>query len=415
MMCIYHSQSPISLICVAPHKCLRKLCVECLYEHGVDVKLTIPICKFKELITKKLQEHELNGISELKKLREGFKILISQTETIIKKFWEDVKELIKSIFDNIEKENQSFINLINQNENLAESSYTDLNNIVQIFEGNILDDWNKQKNSYLINMMQIKNWIEQGANTISQNFKEKIKEVMKIFKIQKDESLEWQESITEYEGIVWDQNSIASIKRVKFQVIQTKEKEIQYVMNRLLLRKDQIQDTINKPEILINLEQIQHLNWIGDYGKQNQKIGKWTATWKGLILSDVGGYYSNEGKKQGKWIEIFQNYCEFVQVYEVGDYVDGFKKGTWKYIYEDEKIGGGEYNKQGKKNGKWIELGNEFYKYFKLTYNGRYQNGIKVGIWETCLAEQGILYGHNYISMQYQQIINSPFQRWWFI
>ncbi|CAD8120545.1 unnamed protein product [Paramecium sonneborni] len=45
----------------------------------------------------------------------------------------------------IEQENKSYINLFNENQNLAESSYTDLEKLVQILGGNTLNLWNAQK------------------------------------------------------------------------------------------------------------------------------------------------------------------------------------------------------------------------------------------------------------------------------
>lgn len=66
MNCTHH-KNQISLICIAPHKCLykRRLCPECLEEHGVDVKLTVPTNKFQAIVIQKLKEFKLNQTSEL--------------------------------------------------------------------------------------------------------------------------------------------------------------------------------------------------------------------------------------------------------------------------------------------------------------------------------------------------------------
>ncbi|CAD8119208.1 unnamed protein product [Paramecium primaurelia] len=40
------------------------------------------------------------------------------------------------------------------------------------------------------------------------------------------------------------------------------------------------------------MEQIQFLQWQGEYGKTKKKQGKWIATWKEEIIQEVGGYYT---------------------------------------------------------------------------------------------------------------------------
>lgn len=44
--------------------------------------------------------------------------------------------------------------------------------------------------------------------------------------------------------------------------------------------------------------------------------------------------------------------------------------------------GGGSYNYQGQKDGKWIELSDRYYNFSQVTSVGEYRNGNKVGNWE---------------------------------
>lgn len=82
----------------------------------------------------------------------AFKSILSQTENALKKIWEDLSESIKNAYDWIEKENQSYTNLINENSNLAESSYAVLEKLVSIVERKTLNEWNVLKNSIIIEL-----------------------------------------------------------------------------------------------------------------------------------------------------------------------------------------------------------------------------------------------------------------------
>ncbi|CAD8167827.1 unnamed protein product [Paramecium pentaurelia] len=158
--CTHHFQNPITLIYKAPHKCqfYRILCSECQNEHGVILKHTIPLKIFREISMKKLKDTNLNDTTELTKQRLAFKSLLSQTELMLNKIWEELSQSIKQVYDQIEKENQSYLNLINENTNLAESSYKDLEKLVNIVEGQTLIDWNEQKNSQMIELDKTMNW-----------------------------------------------------------------------------------------------------------------------------------------------------------------------------------------------------------------------------------------------------------------
>ncbi|CAD8130559.1 unnamed protein product [Paramecium sonneborni] len=132
----------------------------------------------------------------------------------------------------------------------------------------------------------------------------------------------------------------------------------------------------------MNIEQIKHLQWQGSYGDQSQKIGNWTASWKDQILNDVGGLYSNDGKKIGFWKELFQNYCSQTQAFKFGEYQDNRKCGDWMYIYRDINIGGGFYNNLGQKSGYWRTLSKNFWDLSQVIYKGLYENGQKIGKWD---------------------------------
>ncbi|CAD8171768.1 unnamed protein product [Paramecium octaurelia] len=176
MNCTYHTDNQVSMICIAPHKCQcqRKLCVECQFNHGVDVKHAVPIKIFQEMVKKKLREYNLDETSEITKQKNNFKLMFSQTQSMMKKIWEQLSESFKHIYNLIEKKNKSYSNLINENTNLAETSFSDLEQIVSILEGKILDDWKDEKKSYLIKLQEEQHQFEQDLNSFVEKLKRKI-------------------------------------------------------------------------------------------------------------------------------------------------------------------------------------------------------------------------------------------------
>ncbi|CAD8058032.1 unnamed protein product [Paramecium primaurelia] len=384
MFCTSHPRSPISLVCVAEHKCQcqRKMCVECLYEHGTEIKQAVPINKFHEMLLKKLSENQLEDTSELIKQKISFKQLLSETEAIMKKLWEDLVTSIKLIYEMIEQENNSYINLIRKNENLAESSYNDLEKLVQIQNGRILDDWNYKKISYVSKLDKAKQWLEKEVKTFNEKFKQEMNEILQMFRIEKKEQLIWKEGTQQLRGIYWNYNYIPPVQQtIPLQITYTLDKEIEYFRDGSRLRIDKNIDITKNPEILTYLEQIQNLKWFGQYGDNNKQIGKWIIIWSGEKIQDVGGEYSNNGEKQGYWIELAKNYQKQAQVLEKGEYVSGQRNGVWKFLFQYNEIGGGVY-KNGIKNGEWQELSDSFNKYNQVTYKGQYKNGKKVGRWD---------------------------------
>ncbi|CAD8118865.1 unnamed protein product [Paramecium sonneborni] len=186
----------------------------------------------------------------------------------------------------------------------------------------------------------------------------------------------------EFDGSIWVWNySKFPPRKIKLQITLIKNKGINYSRDGSTLRIDQVKDTSNGNQIYTNLEQIQFLQWSGEFGKNNQKIGRWTATWKEDTLKNVGGEYSEEGEKQGLWNELIKSFCDQAEVYAVGQYMNGQKQAIWKYLYNDKEIGGGSYD-AGIKKGRWIQLSDDFFQKSQVTYNGEFKNGKKVGRWD---------------------------------
>ncbi|CAD8174435.1 unnamed protein product [Paramecium octaurelia] len=192
----------------------------------------------------------------------------------------------------------------------------------------------------------------------------------------------------EIESNYWDDQSQRFLK-IKLNTLFNSENKIICSKDGQILRmyqfsqqSDYLKDHVNNEEELNNLDQIKYLRWFGKQGEKNYKVGNWEAVWKDQILSDVGGYYSNNGQKQGIWTDLIKMYWSESQVYEVGEYENGIKVGRWKLLYDGQEIGGGSYNFQGNKDGKWFELSDNFWNKGQVMYYGEYFNGKKVGLWD---------------------------------
>ncbi|CAD8106489.1 unnamed protein product [Paramecium sonneborni] len=173
------------------------------------------------------------------------------------------------------------------------------------------------------------------------------------------------------------------IEQINFKIKFTRDNEIQYIKDDgQIIKTNKYIEILSIPEIMTNLEQINHLQWLGVYSNDFKKVGRWSPIWKGSALSDFGGWYTQDGKKFGKWKELFKTFSDNAQVYEVGDYYDDIKTGDWKFFYEEKQIGGGQYDDQGLKYGLWVDLSDYFWNQNQILYKGYYRKGQKIGLWQ---------------------------------
>ncbi|CAD8117319.1 unnamed protein product [Paramecium primaurelia] len=199
---------------------------------------------------------------------------------------------------------------------------------------------------------------------------------------------QWRQGVQDLEVDKLNEIRMKLVKTI-IKIAITQDHCLKYYYDGIVLRNELIVDISQNPEILTNMEQIKYLQWQGEYGKNMRKQGKWMALWNGEALIEVAGYFEN-GLKEGLWKQIFKSYGDQGQVYESGEYFQNQKIGRWNYFYQKNKIGGGSYNQIGLKNGKWIELCDQFQDNCQVTYRGEYKNGKKLGKWD-------IFYQNKYI------------------
>ncbi|CAD8051929.1 unnamed protein product [Paramecium primaurelia] len=91
--------------------------------------------------------------------------------------------------------------------------------------------------------------------------------------------------------------------------------------------------------------------------------------------------YNQNGVKNGKGIELNENFYYCCQVVYIGEYKNNIKIGRWDTIYLENNIiiGGGNYDNNGLKEGEWVDLHEGYNIYYKQIQSGTYKNGIRQG------------------------------------
>ncbi|CAD8130675.1 unnamed protein product [Paramecium sonneborni] len=117
-----------------------------------------------------------------------------------------------------------------------------------------------------------------------------------------------------------------------------------------------------------------------------------------FILISGGGFYNYFGNKQGQWIDLHKNFYDGRQVIYLGEYYDGLKQGQWNISFKSFFDNGGEkYNRDGYKNGKWMEEGENFLKQICLKESLvvlKFQKKVNIRMdknWSMVIFSKGIL------------------------
>ncbi|CAD8096156.1 unnamed protein product [Paramecium sonneborni] len=177
----------------------------------------------------------------------------------------------------------------------------------------------------------------------------------------------YQEDHTIEKEVASKNKQTCMMEKIKIQIKFTSDQKIVYSQNGAILRVIEYHDVEGKQELFNNMDQIRNLFWKGQNSQNKKKEGKWIAFWKKKLLQNVGGYYK-AGLKVGLWKDLFLNYQGWAQIFEFGEYSLGYRIGKWNYIKKDKTIGGGNYNNNGGKQGKWIELDKGFYSKKKVHF-----------------------------------------------
>ncbi|CAD8108733.1 unnamed protein product [Paramecium sonneborni] len=156
------------------------------------------------------------------------------------------------------------------------------------------------------------------------------------------------------------------------------QQSIQILSKKHCIEKDKNKLNFNKIQ---NLEKAEHLQINGQYGVKGNRIRKWKYFWKGQEI----GYcqYNICGQQDGNQIELCDNYSDEKNVLEIGQCSKGKRCGKWSFYCGYRQIGGGSYNEEGIKAGRWVELDSQFKLERQIIYQGEYNmKGVKIGKWD---------------------------------
>ncbi|CAD8099429.1 unnamed protein product [Paramecium sonneborni] len=185
----------------------------------------------------------------------------------------------------------------------------------------------------------------------------------------------------------------------QIKITKKKEKQITYIQDGLILRIEKFHQNIN---LYLNLDQIQFFQWKGSKENETQSIVKQTGWWNGKT-TNLGGICDEFGYKIGQWIEPCETYCSQYQMTYSGTYgKKGQRIGQWIYWYEQERIGGGNYDENGRKTGEWFEIHKSYDQYHQVIIIGQYNKGLKKGKWQVLDGNQII--GEGFYSENGQKI-----------
>ncbi|CAD8123588.1 unnamed protein product [Paramecium sonneborni] len=179
---------------------------------------------------------------------------------------------------------------------------------------------------------------------------------------------------------------------INLRLINQVQKGCQQILHQI---REQIKDASQKPEVLANQEQINYLQWIGEYGPNNKKQGYWRALWKGQHIPGVGREYSIDGKKVGIWKDLFKNYWTEAQVYEIGKYKNDMRQGSWQQFYNYKKMQYDSYQLNQRRRRiqlpqiEMVRIIGMFFYNTQVIYDGEYNiKGRKIGRWNIIAWEQ---------------------------
>ncbi|CAD8157760.1 unnamed protein product [Paramecium octaurelia] len=157
-----------------------------------------------------------------------------------------------------------------------------------------------------------------------------------------------------------------------------------------------------------NFGSLCQVTWSGQYSK-GIRFGRWEIYFKDQIIG--GGIYDYNGIKQGQWVELHSQFWDQQCIRFKGEYSDGRKQGYWETLQQNQRIGGGYYDLDGMKQGKWIQLHQKFLKQ-NLFFIGDYVDSRKSGKWDAILDQRLIgcgLYEDNGQKIGYWIDLHEPY------
>ncbi|CAD8118943.1 unnamed protein product [Paramecium primaurelia] len=127
--------------------------------------------------------------SEFTEQRKNILMILSQTENMLKNTWQHLQESIKQIYDTIEMQDKSYLKIVNKDFDPTDFSNTDLEKLVQIVQGKILNEWKAQKDFQLQQLLKVKDWWEKEIKTFNEKLMKEMNENLSFnFKLKQQQN-----------------------------------------------------------------------------------------------------------------------------------------------------------------------------------------------------------------------------------
>ncbi|CAD8165546.1 unnamed protein product [Paramecium pentaurelia] len=374
----------------------------------------LPLQTLKNKLQENIEKFQLNDPIRLNRAKQELKQAISEIQQTFSSLIEEMIESSKQIFQEIEKIDKQFLDLLSSN--IEESSNSNLYNISEILQLNHLNLWQQQKQYCYQILYENKYNLIQECESTAFKMREKIKTInseqigfnvfqnSKLLGINHGDFIYINNETISKQGIMKLNQRVGLIDILGFSQnentlkafqIEFQQGKLCYIADGKILRIEIYNDQNSIKEIITNYDQLCNLKWKGEENETKQKIAFWNAYWGKQIL-ELNGLYDKYGRKQYFWIEPCSNYSIQLQIVYAGHYNYGKKQGKWKIKKKNSKefvtIGGGNYNELGVKEGQWIELCDEILpQQNQLIIDiGKYKGGHKVGCWKKYIYEESI-------------------------
>ncbi|CAD8137801.1 unnamed protein product [Paramecium octaurelia] len=330
-----------------------KVCIECIQQFNIPQDQVLEKENLVEKLFQKSSQHNLVekiGQTECKQIFIEFLDKLDAIQEQIALLISKMREYINMISKTCKMEDERFLKLNQYNQNLLECSPLELDFLIRFLDGNIFEEWIQTKQQAISQTKKVIHTIERQTLNIG-----KINHLLELI----SKNLGFKESQR-------------SIRENQFKNDNINDGEI--------IRKYQYKEFQENEVVLNNLEQIKYLNFRESPELYGQNFKQWNIYWKQEQVG--GGVCNQQGQKDGKWIDISNNFWDGKNAFEVGHYDKDTRIGHWKFIFRNQIIGGGLYEGQGLKTGRWIELSDGFHEKSQIIFSGQYENGNKVGKWD---------------------------------
>ncbi|CAD8198813.1 unnamed protein product [Paramecium pentaurelia] len=362
----------------------RKVCVECILTQKIPHDKLLSKKEILQQLLLKANQVNMKYVLDQNQCTSLFKPFLNQFDLIeqeIDLIFMNIRDSIKRIQDDLISEDNKFLNLLKNDLNPFECSQQELDFLVDFLVGNNFEEQINKKKMVTSVMQKVGLFLDgliqylfKSSHLIGEIHNILQKKLITFRTIKKKEEL-----IIDLEGLQQFNNQLVKtpfilIKQINRNKIYKKDGQILRIEKYILGQKDE--------KILINLEQIKHLEFKGQYGINGNKLKQWNYYWRGEKIG--GGNFNIKGQKEGKWLDLCDNYWDQKNIIEEGYYQEDKRIGDWKIQWNNQTIGGGSYDNQRKdqKIGRWIELSEHFCVTAQVTYQGEYKNGKKFGSWD---------------------------------